>query len=201
MTDADRELFGEHYPSICHYVDLLGQQGVQWGLIGPREVDRLWDRHILNSVAVNELVPPGASAADVGSGAGLPGIPLAVLRPDLTMTLIEPLLRRSTFLAQVVDELGIAGRVRVVRSRAEDHHSTYDAVLSRALAPLPRLITWCAPMRDNAGVVLALKGSSAATEVSAAADVLRVNRLSAAVLTVRAHASAEPTTVVRLTSR
>lgn len=202
MTDADRELFGERYSTICRYADLLGQRGVQWGLIGPREVERLWDRHILNSVAVHGLVPMGTSVADVGSGAGLPGIPLAVLRPDLQVILIEPLLRRSTFLTQAVDELGITPQVRVVRSRAEDHRQTYDVVVSRALAPLPRLISWCAPLRDSAGVVLALKGSSAGDEVaSAAADgVLRAHRLSAAVLTVRAHATAEPTTVVRLTS-
>lgn len=200
MSPADQELFGEHYPTICRYVELLRHQGVEWGLIGPREVERLWDRHILNSVAVHELVPVGVSAVDVGSGAGLPGIALAVLRPDLQMTLIEPLLRRSTFLTQAVDDLGITSRVRVVRSRAEDHRGTYDVVLSRALAPLPRLLSWCDPLLDPAGAILAIKGSSAAQEVASAASALRAHQLTAAVLTVRAHSSAEPTTVVRLTT-
>lgn len=201
MTDADQELFGERYPVISRYVELLADRGVQWGLIGPREVERLWDRHILNSVAVHELVTAGLTVVDVGSGAGLPGIPMAVLRGDLEVTLIEPLLRRSTFLTQVVDELGITEQVRVVRDRAEDHRDTYDVVLSRALAPLPRLISWCAPLRNRAGTVLALKGSSAAQEVAAADGPLRSSGLSAEVLSVRAHPFAAPTTVVRLTGR
>jgi len=200
VSEATQELFGGHYPVIGRYVELLATRGVQWGLIGPREVDRLWERHILNSVAVHALIPLGASVVDVGSGAGLPGIPLAVLRPDLQVTLIEPLLRRSTFLTQAVDELGITGRVQVSRSRAEDHRDTYDVVLSRALAPLPRLIRWCAPLRDPDGEIVALKGGSAPDEVSAAAGVLRDHRLTASVLSVRAHAAAHPTTVVRLTS-
>lgn len=195
----DQQLFGEHYDTICRYVDILASRGLDWGLIGPREVDRLWDRHVLNSVAVDELVPPGASVADVGSGAGLPGIPLAILRPDLRVTLIEPLLRRSTFLTQAVDELGITDHTRVVRARAEDHRERYDVVVSRALAPLPRLLSWCAPLRADQGVVLALKGRSAAEEVRRASAALATHRLTASVLSVRAHPLAEPTTVVRLT--
>lgn len=199
MTAAAQELFAERYPTVSRYAAILASRGLNWGLIGPREVERLWERHLLNSVAMHELVPAGASVADVGSGAGLPGIPLAILRPDLQVTLIEPLLRRSIFLTQAVDELGITQQVRVVRRRAEDHRETYDAVVSRALAPLPRLITWCSPLRDRSGVILALKGSSAADEVRAATKVLTAHRLAAAVLTVRAHPATEPTTVVRLT--
>ena len=110
----------------------------------------MWDRHILNCAALSGLIAADSSVADVGSGAGLPGIPLAVLRPDLRMTLIEPLLRRSHFLTQTVEELEIADRVQVVRSRAEDHHQTYDVVVARALAPLDRLIGWCNPLRTPA---------------------------------------------------
>ena len=143
----------------------------------------------------------GERVLDVGSGAGLPGIPLALLRPDLQLTLIEPLLRRSTFLTQTVDELGLGPRVQVVRSRAEDHHQTYDVVVSRALAPLDRLIGWCNPLRSPGGIILALKGSSAANEVKAAETELRATHLNAEIVQARAHPAAEPATVVRLTPR
>lgn len=198
MSTAARELFGEGHGLVSRYVDVLADRGVTWGLIGPREVDRLWDRHILNSVAMSDLIPVGSSLADVGSGAGLPGVPLAILRPDLQVTLVEPLLRRCTFLTQVVDELGITDRVAVVRSRAEDLQATFDVVVARAVAPLGRLVTWCAPLRDPAGVILALKGASAGEEVRKSRKVLAASGLVATVLTVRAHPAAEPTTVVRL---
>jgi 16S rRNA (guanine527-N7)-methyltransferase len=200
VLEAER-LYGAQYPVISRYVDILLTDGVEWGLIGPREVDRLWDRHILNSVALADLIPEGVRVADVGSGAGLPGIPLAVLRPDLEVTLIEPLLRRYNFLAHTVEDLGISATVRVVRGRAEDHHETYDVVLARALAPLHRLITWCAPLRSAGGSILALKGQSAPAEVESAKASLTANRLRPEVLTVRASPQSEPTTVVRLTDR
>ena len=111
-TIAER-LYGDSYKTIKRYVDILANRGVEWGLIGPREVDRLWERHILNSAALESLIPQGSRVADVGSGAGLPGTPLAVLRPDLEMTLVEPMLRRSNFLTEVVDELGLGDRVRL----------------------------------------------------------------------------------------
>jgi 16S rRNA (guanine527-N7)-methyltransferase len=136
--------------------------------------------------------------ADVGSGAGLPGIPLAIMRPDLRVTLIEPLLRRSTFLTQTVEELQISDRVEVVRARAEDHQHTYNVVVARALAPLDRLIGWCNPLRTPDGVVLALKGASAADEIVAAGRQLQAAQLQAEVLKVRAHPDLEPATVVRL---
>jgi 16S rRNA (guanine527-N7)-methyltransferase len=200
VSTAARELFGERYELVSRYVDVLTDRGVTWGLIGPREVDRLWERHILNSVAMSDLMPAGSSVADVGSGAGLPGIPLAILRPDLQVTLVEPLLRRSTFLTQAVDELGITDRVAVVRSRAEDLQVTFDVVVARAVAPLERLVTWCAPLRDPAGAILALKGASATEEVRKSRKVLVASGLVATVLAVRAHPAAEPTTVVRLTA-
>ena len=197
MTAAE-DVFGSHTRLAQLYVDILSNRGIEWGLIGPREGDRLWDRHVLNSVALADLIPQGSAVADVGSGAGLPGIPLAIARPDLQVDLVEPLLRRATFLTQAVDELGITDRVRVVRARAEDHRQTYDVVVARALAPLDRLIRWCDPLRSPGGTILALKGRSATDELAAARKLLVARRLTGEVLTVRAHPTVEPTTVVRL---
>jgi len=199
-VDITRELYGAGFPSLNRYVDILSTTAVEWGLLGPREADRLWDRHILNSAALSELIPSNSSVADVGSGAGLPGIPVALLRPDLEVTLVEPLLRRSTFLTQTVEALGIEDRVKVVRSRAEDHSQRYDVVVSRAVAPLDRLIGWCNRLRAADGVILALKGSSAADEVGAARHELKSARLTAEVFSVKVHPDAEPATVVRLRS-
>jgi 16S rRNA (guanine527-N7)-methyltransferase len=193
-----REIYGAHFPSLNRYVDILRSTGVEWGLLGPREADRLWDRHILNCAALNDLIAADRMVVDVGSGAGLPGIPLALLRPDLRLMLIEPLLRRSTFLTQTVEELNIGPRVQVIRSRAEDHHQTYDVVVARALAPLDRLIGWCNPLRSRHGTILALKGSSATDEVAAAKRQLQAARLDAEVLRLSAHPAAELATVVRL---
>ncbi len=191
-------VFPEASTSATRYVEILRTAGVERGLIGPRETDRLWERHVFNSAAVADLVPAEAFVVDVGSGAGLPGVPLALRRPDLRVTLLEPLLRRATFLQEVVDELDLGDRVRVVRARAEDHTATYDAVVSRALAPLPRLLGWCLPLTTPDGVVLALKGRSAVDEVDAVSSELDRDRLVADVITVRAHVDAEPTTVVRV---
>ena len=200
-VDVARELYGAQFPLLNRYVDILGSTGVTWGLLGPREADRLWERHVLNSAALSGLIAADSTLADVGSGAGLPGIPLALLRPDLGIALIEPLLRRSTFLTQTVEELGIADRVEVVRSRAGDHHQVYGVVVARALAPLDRLIGWCNPLRAPGGVILALKGSSAADEVTTAERQLAAAQLDAEVLTIRAHPDVEPATVVRLSAR
>jgi 16S rRNA (guanine527-N7)-methyltransferase len=199
-VDAAREVYGTQYPLVSRYVDILTSIAVDWGLIGPREAARVWDRHILNSAALSGLIAPHSSVADVGSGAGLPGIPLALLRSDLQVTLIEPLLRRSTFLTETIEKLTIADRVQVVRARAEDHSGSYDVVVARAVAPLDRLIGWCNPLRAAGGVVLALKGESAPDEVAAAGQRLEAAHLHAEILTVRAHPDAEPATVVRVTS-
>ena len=199
MTVA-ADVFGSSIESANQYVDILRTRGIEWGLLGPREGDRLWDRHVLNSAALADLIPDGSAVADVGSGAGLPGIPLAILRPDLQVDLVEPLLRRATFLSQAVDELGMTDRVRVVRARAEDHHLTYDVVTARALAPLERLVRWCAPLRSPTGVILALKGRSAQEELTASRKVLDERRLVGEVLSVRAHPTVDPTTVVRLSA-
>lgn len=182
----------------ARYVELLATTGVEWGLIGPRETGRLWERHVFNSAAVADLVPARARVVDVGSGAGLPGIPLALRRPDLRVTLLEPLLRRATFLVQAVETLELTDRVEVVRARAEDHRQTYDVVTSRALAPLPRLVGWCLPLTERDGSVLALKGRTAQDEVDEHDRELARQRLSAEVVTVRAHPRADEAMVVRV---
>lgn len=174
MPDLARRAFSsDRLPLAERYVGLLATAGVERGLIGPREAPRLWERHILNSLAVAELVPHGASVADLGSGAGLPGLVLAIGRPDLSVTLVEPLLRRTTFLDEVVAELGLSG-VRVVRGKAEALHGTevFDVVTARALAPLDRLLGWAMPLVAPQGQLLALKGSSAEDEVAEAQKVL-----------------------------
>lgn len=195
--DLAREVFDD-FERIQRYVDILADRGISWGLIGPREADRLWDRHVLNSVAMADLVADGASVIDVGSGAGLPGIPLAIRRPDLAVTLLEPLLRRANFLTEAVAELDLDDRVRVVRARAEDHDGAYDVVTARAVAPLPRLLTWCLPLLGASGELLALKGSSATSEIDQSRQVLTKRRLQADVISVRAHPRAESTQVVRV---
>lgn len=161
-------LFGSAIDRAQQYAEILAGAGVERGLIGPREVDRLWDRHLLNSVALAELLDDRARVADIGSGAGLPGIPLALARPDLRITLIEPLLRRSDFLSEVVDALALD--VTVVRGRAEDKSvrtqvGEMDAVVSRAVASLDKLSKWSFPLLRDGGRMLALKGERAADEV------------------------------------
>lgn len=188
----------EQVEVISKYVDILAERGIERGLIGPREAGRIWERHVLNSVAIADLIPQGADVADIGSGAGLPGIPLAVYRPDLRLTLVEPLLRRSTFLSEVVTELGLGPRVSVVRARAEEVESTFDVVTARALAPLPRLLSWCVELVRPGGQILAIKGRSAAAEIAEAVPHLERRGLAAELLTVRASPDAEPTSVVRV---
>ncbi|MGK2310356.1 16S rRNA (guanine(527)-N(7))-methyltransferase RsmG [Cutibacterium sp. V970] len=191
-------LYGARYETIKQYVDILSNRGVEWGLIGPREVDRLWERHVLNSAALESLIPQGSHVADVGSGAGLPGIPLAVLRPDLEMTLVEPMLRRYNFLTDAVDELELSDRVTVVRDRAEDAGISVDVVVSRAVAKLVTLIAWTADLFGRTGCLLALKGQSADEEVAKAKKELSKRHLSAEVLLVRADRSSEVTRAVRV---
>lgn len=160
--------FGDRLALALRYGEILAGAGIERGLIGPSEVDRLWDRHLLNSAAMAELFEPGERVADIGSGAGLPGIPLALARPDLRVTLIEPLLRRSEFLKEVIDELGLD--VAVLRGRAEDggvraEAGEMDAVVSRAVAPLDKLSRWSMPLLRIGGRMLALKGERAVEEV------------------------------------
>jgi len=173
-VDADPAgYFGSESTRIQHYVDLLLSRGIDWGLIGPREGERIWERHILNSVALAPLIPEGATVVDVGSGAGLPGIPLALLRPDLSVTLVESMARRSVFLRGAVEELELGTRVSVARVRAEEHHGRYDRVVSRAVAAVPRLLDWCVPLCAQGGRVVALKGSSVREDLAQAGDEVR----------------------------
>jgi 16S rRNA (guanine527-N7)-methyltransferase len=185
MTDVSREtpstpelarraFPSDRLPLAERYVELLATAGVERGLIGPREAPRLWDRHILNCLAVATAVPAGARVADLGSGAGLPGLVLAIGRPDLSVTLVEPLQRRVIFLEEVVAALGLE-RARVVRGRAEELHGRerFDVVTARALAPLDRLLGWAMPLVAASGALLAMKGGSAAEEIAAAAGPIR----------------------------
>jgi 16S rRNA (guanine527-N7)-methyltransferase len=196
-----RELYGHRADRIAQYVDILATRGVRYGLLGPREASRIWERHILNSAALSQLIEPGSTVIDVGSGAGLPGIPLAVLRADLRITLLEPLLRRFTFLVEALSELELTERVDVVRARAEHHTGRYDVVVARAVAPLDRLIGWCNPLRRPGGVLLGLKGQNAGVEIGQAAPVLARHRLAAELITAHAEPRADPTFVVRITDR
>lgn len=189
------QVFPAAAAQLARYADWLGGAGVERGLIGPREVDRIWDRHIANCAAVSELISDGARVIDIGSGAGLPGLVLAIVRPDIEMVLVEPLQRRCDFLHEVVADLGVA--VSVVRGRAESVTLPQaDVVTARAVAPLAKLLTWALPLTKPGGQVLALKGSSAASEIEAASAVLKGRR--AEILTCGAEFIDPPTTVVRV---
>ncbi|WP_228387655.1 MULTISPECIES: 16S rRNA (guanine(527)-N(7))-methyltransferase RsmG [unclassified Nocardioides] len=163
----------QRLPLAQRYADLLATEGVVRGLIGPREAPRLWDRHLLNCAVLGEWIPSDATVCDIGSGAGLPGLVLAIARPDLQITLVEPLLRRTTFLQEVVDELELT-HVRVFRGRADALHGaeTFDVVTSRAVAPLGRLLGWSMPLVAPTGALVAMKGSSVHEEIAVAADDL-----------------------------
>jgi 16S rRNA (guanine527-N7)-methyltransferase len=196
---AAAKLFGDRLPMAEAYAELLATNGIVRGLIGPREASRIWDRHLLNCAVVGELIPQGASVVDVGSGAGLPGIVLAVARPDLRITLVEPLARRTAFLSEAVSVLGLAD-TDVLRARAEESSGALepaDVVTARAVAPLDRLAAWCLPLCTVGGRLLALKGSSAADEVAEHRDALK--RLGAGTPAIRecgAGVLTQPTTVV-----
>lgn len=166
---AAADVFGRRLTLAQGYVDILSDQGVLRGLIGPREPARLWSRHVLNCAVLGEAIAESSTVIDIGSGAGFPGIPLAIARPDLTVTLVEPLLRRTTFLDEVVDQLALTN-VAVVRGRAEeksvrDAVGLADVVTSRAVAPLDRLATWSAPLIRVGGRLVALKGRTAVEEI------------------------------------
>ena len=174
-------VFGDALPAAERYVARLATDGVTRGLIGPREVGRLWERHVLNSAAVAEAVPSGARVVDVGSGAGLPGIPLGLARPDLSVTLVEPMARRVEFLTEAVDELAaVLGdrRWTVVRGRAEERSvvtavGPVDVVTARAVAPLPRLVAWCGGLLRPGARLVALVGATAVAELPSVLDELR----------------------------
>lgn len=172
--DVARRVFSsERLPVAEAYAARLATDGVVRGLIGPREAPRLWERHLLNCAVLADLLPRDASVADIGSGAGLPGLVVAIARPDLRVTLIEPLLRRTTFLQEVVDELGL-DHVEVVRGRADALHGqrVFDVVTSRAVAPLDRLLDWSMPLVSARGALVAMKGSSVQDEIAVSRGAL-----------------------------
>jgi 16S rRNA (guanine527-N7)-methyltransferase len=166
-------VFGDRLPVVEAYAGLLAGPGVERGLLGPREAPRLWERHLLNCVGLAELLEPDETVVDLGSGAGLPGVVLAALRPDLSLVLVEPLLRRATFLSEVVERLDLP-RVTVRRARAEELAGLEaDAVTARAVAPLDRLAGWALPLLRTGGRLLALKGSQAEAELAQSGAALR----------------------------
>lgn len=173
VPDVAQRVFSDALPQAIAYAELLATDGIVRGLIGPREVPRLWDRHLLNCAVVTDAVPQRASVADIGSGAGLPGLVMAIRRPDLQVTLIEPLLRRTRFLEEVVGALKLSN-VRVRRGRAEELHGVarFDVVTSRAVAPMDRLARWSLPLVRSGGSFLAMKGSSAEAELESANSVI-----------------------------
>ena len=194
--------------SLARYAELLSTAGVERGLIGPREVPRLWDRHLLNCAVAVPLIPEGASVIDVGSGAGLPGIVWGIVRPDIAVTCLEPLQRRATFLEEAVTELGLVGRIQVVRARAEDIVRGRGPVTSlrarivtaRAVAPLDRLAGWTVPLVQPGGELLALKGRSASEEVEASRTVLeKLGIVSVEIVECGEGVVEPPTTVVQAT--
>lgn len=192
------EIFGSRLPVAERFVGHLTTTATAWGLIGPREVPRLWERHVLNCAVLTDLLPEGATVADVGSGAGLPGLTLAIRRPDLEVVLVEPLLRRATWLREVVTDLDLP-TVRVERARAEELHGTLQVgyVTARAVAPLDRLAGWGLPLLVPDGTMLAMKGRSAVDEVAQTADAVRsAGGVAVEVLTLGEGLLDDPVTIV-----
>lgn len=168
------ELFGDRLSKAEEFSELLRRHGEERGLVGPRDVDIIWDRHIVNSGLLKRLLPTSGRLVDVGSGAGLPGIVLALTNPELDITLIEPMERRTMWLHEVVSKLDL-GNIRVLRGRADEFHGAeeYDVVTARAVAPMDKLTRWCLPLVDKGGQLLALKGRRAGEELLKATKVIR----------------------------
>ncbi|MCG7277947.1 16S rRNA (guanine(527)-N(7))-methyltransferase RsmG [Corynebacterium imitans] len=194
-----RTIFGDRVELAQAYHDSLATVAAERGFIGPKEVDRLWERHILNCAVAAEAFDEGASVADVGSGAGLPGIPLAIARPDLQLTLIEPLLKRSTYLKEVKEQLGL-DNVTVVRGRAEEQkRGQFDAVTSRAVAPLGKLAGWSLPLVRHGGAMVAMKGASVSEELERdEAQIRKAGGVDAEIFQVGEGLLAQPTTLIRI---
>jgi 16S rRNA (guanine527-N7)-methyltransferase len=173
-SDEVRELFGLSWAPIQHFAEMLVEEGELRGLIGPRELPRLWTRHIVNSAAVAPFIAEDATVADVGSGAGFPGVVLAIMRPDLDVHLIEPMERRVAWLTDVVEEVDL-DNVTIIQARAEELHgkASYGVVTARAVAALDKLARWTLPLVSPNGRLVALKGQRAAEEVEKAKYVLR----------------------------
>jgi 16S rRNA (guanine527-N7)-methyltransferase len=204
MTAAERQaaekIFGDRLGLAERYVEHLATSGTERGLIGPREIPRLWGRHVLNCAVIESEIAQGSHVADVGSGAGLPGLCLAIARPDLELTLIEPLERRVIWLQEVVDDLGLSN-VTVMRTRAELAVGmvTADVVTARAVSALSNLAGLTIPLLGGEGEVVAIKGRSAADEIDKAAKAIRkLGGVETSMVTVGQDLLEEPTTVVRI---
>jgi 16S rRNA (guanine527-N7)-methyltransferase len=197
MAGAAREIFGDRLALAERYVALLAGPGLERGLIGPRETGRIWERHILNCAVVAELVPSPCVLADIGSGAGLPGVVLAIALPRAKVTLVEPSLKRSVFLDECVAELGLEN-ARVCRARAEDlaGEVAADIVTARAVAPLKRLVPWAEGLVRPGGTILAMKGDRARDELREARSVLRGLGLRDAEIVRVGRGRVDPETVV-----
>lgn len=196
------QIFGENLDKAIVYHRQLATDGSTRGFIGPREVPRLWERHILNCAVIGEAFDEGITVADIGSGAGLPGIPLAIARPDLQIRLIEPLLKRATFLTEVKDALSL-DNVTVIRGRAEEPDvrkaGKVDVVTSRAVAPLGKLAGWSLPLAKIGGSMVAMKGSSVNDELERDRELIRkAGGGEAEIFTVGDAVLAEPTTLIRI---
>lgn len=193
-------IFGDQIDQARSFAQTLANDSDELGLLGPRELDKLWSRHILNSAVVAELVHPGDKVADVGSGAGLPGIPMAIARPDADFVLIEPMERRSSWMLEVVQDLGLKN-VRVLRSRAEDvTEQDFDIVTARAVAALDKLLKMCVPLLKPGGALIALKGSKAAEEMANAKKLEKKLGISSfEILVCGEKFLPEPTSVVKTT--
>lgn len=191
--------FGPRSEQAAAFVEHLRTSAVERGLLGPREVPRLWSRHVLNCAAVAPLLPADADIVDVGSGAGLPGLVLAIARQDVHVTLVEPLLRRVAWLEEVTADLEL-DNVSVVRARAEELDTAWaDVATARAVAPLAKLSAWCLPLVRPRGAMLAIKGRSAAEELRETAQLLpKLGAVEWRVVEVGADLLEEPTTVVEI---
>ncbi|GII80442.1 ribosomal RNA small subunit methyltransferase G [Sphaerisporangium rufum] len=196
-----REVFsGDAWPRAQAFAEMLAGPGVVRGLLGPREIPRIWDRHLLNCAVVAEAVPQGARLVDIGSGAGLPGLVLAIVRPDLQVTLLEPLLRRTIFLDECIRDLKLAN-VQVLRGRAEEIAGSgeFDVASARAVAPLERLLSWAMPLLRVDGQLLAMKGERAAAELAEVRDQLpRYGAATAELVVVGRDMVDPPATLVRV---
>lgn len=198
-----RELFGLAWGGVARFAEMLEAEGELRGLIGPREVPRLWSRHIVNSAAVAPFVPEECSVADVGSGAGFPGVVLALMRPDAEIHLIEPMERRVAWLVDVVGELDL-DNVTIHRLRAEELHgrARFDVVSARAVAAMDKLARWTMPLVNPGGALLALKGERAAVEIEDARYVLKkLGGVNVAIHEVESPMGGSSTTVVEVRKR
>jgi len=166
--------FGASFEKVSAFHAMLAEHGEERGLIGPRELGRLWNRHILNSAAVVRYLPARGTIVDVGSGAGLPGIVIAAMLPDAEVVLIEPMERRCAWLDEVVETVGLPN-VTVRRGRADEYAGAIeaDAVTSRAVASLSKLVRWSFPLVAVGGELVVLKGRNVRDEIEPARKALR----------------------------